>query len=315
MIELVPLTPDHLDAITEIVRRESDHDSHAYVVTRTELAEMFDEPHFTPPEDGRVALVDGEPAGWARIWHQPAGSGQERAHLMGTVDPPFRKQGVGSALLEWQLGRARDRLAAVPGDHPRYIRTMVYQWVADATDLFERNSMVAVRWFDEMIRPLDGSEQATPLEGVTIVPWEEVDSTTVRAVKNAAFADHWGSTPTDAAMWASWLKGHGTRLDMSFVALADGEIIGFSLNEHYPEDEARQGRREGWIGSLGVLRDWRGRGVASALISTSMEKFVAAGFTHAALGVDSDNPTGAAGLYRRLGFESTHRSVCHELRL
>lgn len=315
MMELVPLAPEHLEAIVEIVRAEGEHDRHPNILSNAELEEMYDEPHFDPTVDGRLAILDGEPAGWARIWHQPSGSGQERAHLMGTVHPEYRRRGVGSALLEWQLARARERVEGVPGDHPRYIRTMVYEWVNDATALFERNGMVAVRWFDEMLRPLAGNETATPVAGIEIVPWDQVDSMAVRLVKNAAFTDHWGSTPTDEAMWTSWLKGHGIRLDLSYVAMAGTEIVGFSLNEHYPEDEARHGRREGWIGSLGVLRDWRGRGIASALISASMARFVSEGFTHAALGVDSDSPTGAAGLYRRLGFETTHRSVCHEIRV
>ena len=44
-----------------------------------------------------------------------------------------------------------------------------------------------------------------------------------------------------------------------------------------------------------------------------MMAFLEDGLDHAALGVDTDNPTGAYGLYQRLGFLQRHRSVTHQL--
>lgn len=131
--------------------------------------------------------------------------------------------------------------------------------------------------------------------------------------KNEAFGDHWGSTPTGAGAWASWLNEQAVRLDLSFVAVAEGRPMGYSVNLHYSADEQLTARRDGWIGSLGVLRPWRRRGVATALIERSLHAFAAAGFTHAMIGVDSANPSGAAGLYRKLGFEPWVRSVTHEI--
>ncbi|CAN5783590.1 hypothetical protein BH23ACT5_BH23ACT5_08590 [soil metagenome] len=75
------------------------------------------------------------------------------------------------------------------------------------------------------------------------------------------------------------------------------------------------GRVDGWIDHLGVVRDWRRKGLASALISASLGAFKSAGFSHAMIGVDRDNPTGASSLYRNLGFEPLHRTVTSELRI
>jgi ribosomal protein S18 acetylase RimI-like enzyme len=55
--------------------------------------------------------------------------------------------------------------------------------------------------------------------------------------------------------------------------------------------------------------------VASALIAASLKTFAAAGFTHAMLGVDADNPTGAHRLYKALGFERERRSITHQIEL
>ena len=72
------------------------------------------------------------------------------------------------------------------------------------------------------------------------------------------------------------------------------------------------GRRDGWIQTLATLRPWRGRGVGSALIGHALAAYVADGLTHASIGVDSANPSGAARLYRQLGFTLQQRSVVYD---
>ncbi len=69
------------------------------------------------------------------------------------------------------------------------------------------------------------------------------------------------------------------------------------------------GVREGWVGQLGVRRAWRRRGLATALLVRSMEAFRAAGLEAATLGVDTENPTGALGIYERVGFRPIRRFV------
>jgi mycothiol synthase len=109
------------------------------------------------------------------------------------------------------------------------------------------------------------------------------------------------------------MGGSTTRLDLSRIALRDGRVVGYSINEHYPEDVEVTGRLDGWIANLGVRREERGRGVASALIAASIDAFRAVGFDHAMLDVDSANPSNAHELYRRLGFELDRTEVAHEL--
>lgn len=50
--------------------------------------------------------------------------------------------------------------------------------------------------------------------------------------------------------------------------------------------------------------DWRGRGVAAALLCASLRELRDRGLSEAALGADVDNPS-AFGLYQRLGFVVT----------
>ncbi len=134
-------------------------------------------------------------------------------------------------------------------------------------------------------------------------------------VNDAAFADHWGSTPITPDRWHQEVRGFGARLDLSFVAVDDatGDIVSYCLNKRFEADDAVNGRKDGWIDQLGTLAQWRGRGLASQLIVASLHAFAADGLTHASIGVDSESPTGAARLYRRLGFEPVQRAIDYEI--
>ena len=308
-LQLSPVSIDDVPLLHDLIRKAEVADRYPLVTPLVEVEEWFEGAHVDPAQDFRLALLDGRPAGWARVEHEPSGVVLERAFVTGSVAPDDRRHGVGSALLTWGTERARQVLAAYDHDLPRYVRISQFDWLDDAARLYEASGYEAVRASQEMLRPLEDLPPFEEPDGVRIVLWDDSRREDARRAKNAAFADHWGSTPTTADTWTQWLDGHGPRLDLSMMALAGDEVVGVSLNEHYPDDEELLGRRDGWIQSLSVRREWRGRGVASALIVASMRAFAEAGFTHAALGVDTENLSGAVALYTRLGFEPTHRMV------
>jgi ribosomal protein S18 acetylase RimI-like enzyme len=57
----------------------------------------------------------------------------------------------------------------------------------------------------------------------------------------------------------------------------------------------------GWIGAIGVRSEWRGRGLAKALLLHSFGEFHRRGKRRVGLGVDSENATGATKLYESVG--------------
>jgi len=310
-------TVDDVAAIAALIRRAEAHDGVPRVLSDEELAADLAAPFVDLTADTRVALVDGEVVGWALAWHQPAGERLERADLVGEVDPGFRGRGLGRQLLAWTLDRVREQLAAHDHDLPRHLRGGAYDWQEDRARLFARFGLVPTRWADELLLPLDGPrpEVADP-DGVRIVAWTEDRDADALDLRNASFADHWGSTYIHADLWADLVRGPCSRPDLSLLAVDDtGELLGFCLCHVYPEDEALTGRRDAWIEILGTRADARGRGIASALIARSVTAYADAGFTHAVIEVDADNPTGAARLYHSLGFRPHLRSVTHLLEL
>jgi mycothiol synthase len=67
------------------------------------------------------------------------------------------------------------------------------------------------------------------------------------------------------------------------------------------------GLSRGWLEHISVRRPWRKRGLATALIAETLRLFQDMGLEEGALGVDSENPTGALRLYESLGFRR-HRT-------
>jgi ribosomal protein S18 acetylase RimI-like enzyme len=95
------------------------------------------------------------------------------------------------------------------------------------------------------------------------------------------------------------------------VALDGDEVVGASLN--YPERADDPGY--GWIGSIGVRRPWRRRGVGEALLRRTFALLHARGLRKVRLSVDSQSPTGAERLYERVGMSVLRQSNTWECEL
>jgi mycothiol synthase len=107
------------------------------------------------------------------------------------------------------------------------------------------------------------------------------------------------SDPMDETFheWAHWTI-RSTAFDPSlwFLAVAGAELAGFSLCREDVNDP-----KAGYVGTLGVRRPWRRRGLGEALLLHSFAEFRRRGYARGTLGVDASSPTGATRLYERAG--------------
>lgn len=285
------------------------HDRSVEVTTRADLDELFEQPSFDPAQDQVVVQGQGGGLlGWAHASHRPSDQGQSRVLLAGGVLAEHRRQGIGRALLTWAEQRGRQLLKDRADHVAGWLLVDANEWQNDRRQLHMRMGFEEARWFVVMKRPLDTVEAAAVPQGISIVPWTSEHTATVREVNGAAFADHWGSAPLDQATWDHLIDAALRRLDLSFVALDGDRIVAYSLNDAFPESDPA-GERMAWIGSLGTLREYRGRGIAGSLLQHSHAAFAAAGFTHAILDVDADSPSNAGAIYTSHGYEPIHRTL------
>ncbi len=71
--------------------------------------------------------------------------------------------------------------------------------------------------------------------------------------------------------------------------------------------------REAYVAYLGTDAAYRKRGLAAALLAHMLQACRAEGFDTVSLDVDTENPTGALGLYERAGFSVLHRQDNYHL--
>jgi len=316
-VELRPYTDADLEAVAEISTSWNRH----FGIPIVDTAELFDEEFVEPVvhrETGiRLAIVEGQPVGYVYTYHLASDTHDQRCYVFARVLPEFLSRGVGSELSAWGLGHAKEILRAGANFGRRLIRTDAPTVDVDAQTIFANLGMSPVRWFAEMRAPLDDIPAPMTVDDYRLVRWNSVDSEELRRVKNDAFADHWGSTPDDELRWSHLTAGVAVRRDLSLAAVDEsGAVVGLVLSNRFPDDDVEVGgnvERVGWIDKVATLRNWRKRGVASALIASAADLYRSEGLTHAGLYVDSDNPTGAVSVYERLGFRVTRQSVTFEL--
>lgn len=309
------LTPADVPAWFALCQVVDDHDSATERVAEYELVDRFKGGWRDPALDSVAGFdADGRVRAYAWTEYRPVTEGTHAPVLFGAVHPGDRRRGIGRALIAWSEARARQRLAAAEVELPARIRIYLDGHHTEARRLAEASGYAPKRYYVVMRRDLSVPLPAGDLpEGLRIEPYDKERDEDVRVTHNESFArDHWGSSPIDAEAWAlDVVGGEKFRPDWSFMALESStdRVVGYLMSGAYDQDWEPQGYTEGWTDLVAVRREWRGRGVAGALLTAAMRAYAAGGMQYAGLDVDTDNPTGALGTYTRLGYEQMQNSV------
>ena len=307
-----PLTLDDIGAYVRLQERARIADAGEEVMTE-EIAhhELTDPNCPTATNTLTLALPDGSLAASVMTTARLQGIDSRRIFVWGVTHPAHRGLGIGSDILAWALARADEILADQPAELVRVVEAFKEVRRVDAVALHEAAGFRPARWYFDMRRDLREPLPDMPdLGGLRLEPYVSALAERVRLAHNEAFADHWGSEPVTPEIWRREFVGDPFfRPGLSFVAFDGDEIAGYTVNYVVESDWEATGVREGWVGQLGVRRPWRKRGLATALLVRSMDAFLAVDLEAATLGVDAENPTGALGVYERVGFRPIRRSV------
>ncbi|HET7902829.1 MAG TPA: GNAT family N-acetyltransferase [Candidatus Nanopelagicales bacterium] len=274
-------------------------------------AAFLGEPESTPDDVGYmlgVPSVDRSASGFLDQGGEPVG-------LLVIDDDPFEHvTGIESFSLPWPgSSDVRADLVRRGLDVARRRReeTGVPAWKARAggvvadtaySDVLTAAGFEPVRRFYRMA--IDATSPEIPStapvlpDGVEIVVRD--DDATRRAVYDvdrAAFSEHWGFADYPYDEWISHMTSSPS-YDPShwWLLTVDGVPAGICLL-----GDRRLSKGEGYINVLGVLKDYRGRGLAQLLLRRAFVHYRDLGRTAIALGVDATNTTGAVALYEKVG--------------
>ncbi|KGJ82398.1 hypothetical protein GY21_01110 [Cryobacterium roopkundense] len=309
-------TLQDIDQIWHLMQAMGRVDHPNYLATREEVADDFGFTFFDPAVDSLLGFsADGLLLAVGFVTLSPGQRTLVKSTVAGGVHPEWRARGIGRVLLEWQLGRARQQLASSQATLPGWIQSYADERAPQCHRLLERAGLTVARYFVELERVLaDPIRDFELAGGIRLAPYAPDMSAAVHTAHDEAFADHWSSQPLSDETWNSFIAAETFRPDLSFVVYgtdADGHehVAGYLLSTVSEDDWEGAGFSSSYIALVGVLREWRGRHIAQALLAAHLEASRAAGHQRATLDVDTDSPTGAVGLYTGMGFAAAHREL------
>jgi mycothiol synthase len=316
-VEARPIEKTDVDAWAAMLVdvQEVDQDGENY--NAEDLLEELGDPKLKPERDTIGLWTGGEMVGYGVVHWPTTLIDVDRISTDAAVRPVARRRGLGRALMNWMIVRALELHAEHHPEADAELNAGVISTNVGAAALFTSMGFEECRYFFEMKRPFDSPIPVVEVpDGLRVVPFDPQYDEALRLVHNEVFLDHWGSTPRDEDTWRVWFTGSRSfRGNLTFLVLDGEKIVAYANGYEYEADTAATGIREVYVGQVGTVRSHRGRGLAAVALSALMREAERTGFKRASLGVDADNPTGALGLYERLGFEQDKKAITYRLPL
>jgi mycothiol synthase len=253
-----------------------------------------------------LAELDGRTAGCADA-HIDRKADEAHGYLEGPwVLPDSRRRGVGTALAQAVFASLKERG-----------KSQVQLWHRDtaaAVAFAAGLGFRSIRVFHTMTCDLTSVPRAVgECREVTLAELADDDAAIQlqNRLMNEAFREHFSYrtlTADETRHIYFEARERGERV-FTLVAYREAEPVGFLVGGSDPAVARRRGRNVGGLHILGVLKPFRNRGIAKALLIAGMERLKEQGMTEAELRVDTENATGALHLYELLGFRTFSRRL------
>jgi mycothiol synthase len=259
-------------------------------------------PGFDPARD--ICLVfapNGQMVGYTEVWT----TAKPPVHpwMWGRVDPDYEDLGIGRWMLHWAEQRALQALPNVPAELRFAPRVGTYRQAKKPMKLFEDMGYRRIRSSYRMLIEMDAPVPRPQFpEGITVRTYNPgTDAAAAYQAQTDSFRDHFGfvEEPFEEGLqrFRHFWEQEGFDPTLLFLAVDGDKIAGISLCPPHSIDDPGMG----WVGTLGVPRPWRKRGIGLALLRHSFNEFYRRGKRKVGLGVDAENLTGALRLYENVG--------------
>ncbi len=307
---LILRRPRH-DDVTEVVRLMNAH-AQALIGRPATTPSILQHEWEAAEPDNCAWLVEHDRHAVGYLWLRE--SGWQRAdesgktyRIWGCVHPAYRDSGAGERLLSAVETQAAEQDDQVEIDFRANVED------AAMVQTLRCGGYNVIRTFWQMQYSLDSlplAPSAPPLpEGVTLraaVPAEQHD---IYELHMQSFRDHWSFCAYPYETWRRLFAAYPPDYDPAlwFVAEAGAEKIGFVIGApgQITVPEMGYAPEVGYVHLMGTRADWRGRGVAKALLHRVFQAYRQRGQQQVSLGVDAANTTGAVQLYEKIGMQRT----------
>jgi mycothiol synthase len=306
-ISLRPLTRGDIPGWADLLARIEKVDRMGEHYGAADLEEEMANPEVVVGKDFVGAFDGPDMVGYYSVLPRGEAGGHFMIHVEGSVLPARRGQGIGTLLVAGMVERAARARAEMRPDLPAKLTCVGLTSNLAQRDLLGSAGMRAERWSFRMRTPLDDLPPTRPVpDGYGLRTYDQSLADVLRETHNRAFRDNPNFKPWSKITWKQFVTGSRSfRPQLSFVVVLDGfdEIVAYLQTAEADASLGATGRREAYVARIGTLQEHRGQGLAAALLGHSLQAYRGAGYDEAALDVDSENPSGALGVYERAGFK------------
>ncbi|MCH7712181.1 MAG: GNAT family N-acetyltransferase [Chloroflexi bacterium] len=308
---VVTFTDGHLPALLDFVESLNDWGSQGRDLGRKIFQELLEQPWLDLQTDCWVLEDQGVIRGFCLIHREPPIG---RSVIQMEVAPSLAGGVHEGELLDTAVGHSRKWGAKVA-----HLCIPAGPASSDRAAMLEERGFTVIRSYTNMLWQGGHLPLWSTANGYQVRPYQPGDEGLLTQVQNAAFAESWGFCPNTVEQ----IK---YRADMSNTRHQG--ILFLIPGQQPPNEQPVQGENpagycwtclipvpqglRGIIGMIGVVPEFRGRGVSKSILMAGMDYLQSAGATNIGLEVDSSN-TPAIRLYDSVGFEKTSELHWFEL--
>ncbi len=294
-----------LTEMAALITSSREADGVDYVTTERDLAAQFDNPlDFDPQTDILVVEAEGRMVGLARVWWEDRDDGKRIYCHSVELLQKWRGKGIREKLLLYNERHIRER-ARKDGKKELGVFEL---WANDSENDWKStvlaNGYLPVQHELDMVRSLDEIPEMQLPSGFEIRPGIPAHYGKIWEANKEACRLNWDFSEDD---WddehlEAFKKSSSFQPDLWAVAWDGDTLAGMVLNYILEEENHQFGIMRGHTEHVFVREQYRGKGLARALLARSFRILKDKGMKEAMLGMEVENPHDPLRLYEGMGF-------------
>ena len=297
---------EDLPAMADLITRSREADGVDLVTTTADLEGQFTNPaDFDPIEDVVIVEAQGKMIGLARVWREDKGDGMTVYDHSVELLREWRGRGIREALFlhnERHVGLIADS----QGTHGPWFLEL---WTMDTDNEWKsivlNNGYKPVQHEIDMVRSLEEIPEMPLPQGFEIRHVRPEHLASIWEAVGESNRDDWDYSENrwDDRHFEEFKKSKAFQPDLWQVAWKGDTLAGMVLNYIVDAENAEFKWKRGHTEYVFVREQFRGKGLARALLASSFRVLKEHGMDEAMLGMEIENPHDPLRLYEGMGFK------------